>query len=163
INDAAVDPFTNSIVANSEDGRLYRWDLTTNRLVQVAALTTGIGEAYTSTVIGADGTVYAINDGILFAVGATAQGILNRRFVTHPYEDVLVREPDAIGLNGWAQGLSHGVSQATIATAVLTSLEYRVRVVLALYRYFLHREADLGGLNGFVGLLMNGATVEQLE
>ena len=163
INDAAVDPFTNSILANSEDGRLYRWDLATNRLVQVAALTTGIGEAYTSTVIGADGTVYAINDGILFAVGATAQGILNRRFVTHLYEDVLFREPDAIGLNGWVQALAQGVGQATIVNAVLTSLEYRARVVLGLYRYFLHREADPGGFNGFLSLLVNGATVEQLE
>jgi hypothetical protein len=32
-------------------------------------LTTGIGEAYTPTVIGADGTVYAINGAILDAIG----------------------------------------------------------------------------------------------
>jgi hypothetical protein len=33
------------------------------------ALTAGIGEAYTPTVIGVDGTVYAINDAIMFATG----------------------------------------------------------------------------------------------
>ncbi|MGA2580985.1 MAG: hypothetical protein ABSH24_33885 [Bryobacteraceae bacterium] len=69
INSAAVDIPGNSILANSEDGNLYRWDLTTNTLSQKVALTAGIGEAYTPTVIGVDGTAYAINDAILFAVG----------------------------------------------------------------------------------------------
>ncbi len=69
INSAAVDPATKSILANSEDGRLYRWDLVTNTLSQTVVLTPGIGEAYTPTVIGADGKVYAINNAILFAVG----------------------------------------------------------------------------------------------
>ncbi len=69
INTAAVDPFTKSVIANSEDGKAYRWDLTTNTFTQVVTLSTGIGEAYTPTVIGADGTVYAINQAILDAVG----------------------------------------------------------------------------------------------
>jgi hypothetical protein len=69
INAAAVDPFTKSILANSEDGKLYRWDLTSNTLSQTVTLTPGIGEAYTPTVVGVDGTVYAINNAILFAVG----------------------------------------------------------------------------------------------
>ena len=69
INTAAVDPATRSVIANSEDGKLYRWDLTTNTLSQSIRLTNGIGEAYTPTVIGSDGTVYAINGAILNAVG----------------------------------------------------------------------------------------------
>ncbi|HUJ21526.1 MAG TPA: hypothetical protein VLX58_08405 [Bryobacteraceae bacterium] len=69
INSAAVDAVTKSVLANSEDGKLYRWDLTTNTLSQAVVLSSGLGEAYTSTVIGVDGTVYAINDAILFAVG----------------------------------------------------------------------------------------------
>ncbi len=69
INSAAVDPFTKSVLANNEDGKLYRWDLTSNTLTQTVTLTTGIGEAYTPTLIGVDGTVYAINNAILFAVG----------------------------------------------------------------------------------------------
>jgi hypothetical protein len=32
-------------------------------------LTTGLGEAYTPTIIGVDGIVYAINNGTLFAIG----------------------------------------------------------------------------------------------
>jgi len=69
INTAAVDPITKAVIVNSEDGKLYRWDLTTNTLSQRIKLSGGIGEAYTPTVIGPDGTVYAINDAVLDAVG----------------------------------------------------------------------------------------------
>jgi hypothetical protein len=69
INTAVVDPYTRAAIINSEDGTVYRWDFTTNTLLQSVILTAGRGEAYTPTVIGPDGTVYAINDAILFAVG----------------------------------------------------------------------------------------------
>jgi uncharacterized protein (TIGR03437 family) len=69
IDAAAVDPATNSILAGSEDGKLYRWDLRTNTLSQTIVLTPGLGEAYTPTLIAPDGTVYAINNATLFAVG----------------------------------------------------------------------------------------------
>jgi hypothetical protein len=69
INTAAVDPFSKSILVNSEDGFLYRWDLTTNTLSQKIRLTSGLGESYTPTAVGADGLVYAINNAVLFAVG----------------------------------------------------------------------------------------------
>lgn len=69
INTAAVDPITKAVIANSEDGKLYRWDLTSNTLSEKIKLSSGVGEAYTPTVIGPDGTVYAINFAILNAVG----------------------------------------------------------------------------------------------
>jgi hypothetical protein len=69
INTIAVDPFTKAAIVNSEDGTVYRWDFTSNTLSQSHFLTSGRGEAYTPTVIGADGAVYAINDAILFSVG----------------------------------------------------------------------------------------------
>jgi hypothetical protein len=69
INTAAVDPATRCALVNNEDGKLYRWDFTTNTLSQTVVLTPGIGEAYTPTVVGPDGTVYAINNARLFAVG----------------------------------------------------------------------------------------------
>jgi hypothetical protein len=69
INTAAVDPITKSAIINSEDGKVYRWDFTSNTLSQKVVLTPGIGEAYTPSVIGPDGVIYAINDAILFAVG----------------------------------------------------------------------------------------------
>jgi hypothetical protein len=69
INSAAVDPATKSALVNSEDGNLYRWSFVTNTLTQKVSLTAGVGEAYTPTIVGADGKVYAINDATLFAVG----------------------------------------------------------------------------------------------
>jgi hypothetical protein len=68
INTAAVDPATNSVLANSEDGYLYRWNLTTNTFTQRIQLTSGIAQSYTPTVIGADGMVYAVNNAVLFSV-----------------------------------------------------------------------------------------------
>jgi hypothetical protein len=72
INSAVVDPATDSVLAGSEDGKLYRWRLATNTFTEKIVLTPGLGEAYTPTLIGADGTVYAINNATLFAVGLAA-------------------------------------------------------------------------------------------
>jgi len=69
INTAAVDPATQSILANSEDGYLYRWSLATNTFTQRIQLTSGVAESYTPTAIGADGAVYAVNNAVLFSIG----------------------------------------------------------------------------------------------
>jgi hypothetical protein len=69
INTAAVSPSTKSILCNNEDGTCYRWNLVTNTLDQAVMLAPPTGEAYTPTVIGPDGTVYAINNAVLNAVG----------------------------------------------------------------------------------------------
>ena len=69
INTAAVDPLTRSVLVNSEDGILYRWDLSVNSFTERIRLNSGIAEAYTPTVIGPDGVVYSINNAVLFAVG----------------------------------------------------------------------------------------------
>jgi hypothetical protein len=68
INTMAADPFTRSILVNNEDGILYRWDLASNTFTQRIRLTDGLGEAYTPTAVGADGTVYAISNARLFSV-----------------------------------------------------------------------------------------------
>ena len=69
INTAAVDPAGMAVLANSEDGYLYRWDLKANAFSSRIQLTSGIGESYTPTSIGPDGQVYAINNAVLFAAG----------------------------------------------------------------------------------------------
>ncbi len=70
INSAAVDPITKSALASCEDGKTYRLDFASKSFTEVITLTNGIGEAYTPTVVGVDGTVYAIANGTLFAIGA---------------------------------------------------------------------------------------------
>ncbi len=70
INSIAVDPATGVAIANNEDGHVYRWDLSSGKLtddIQVNA--TPRGQAYTSTLVGPDGTSYAIENGKLYAVG----------------------------------------------------------------------------------------------
>lgn len=69
INSAVIDPSSDSAIINSEDGHCYRWSFKTNTLSQAMNLAPATGEAYTSTVIGPDGTVYAINDSMLYAIG----------------------------------------------------------------------------------------------
>jgi hypothetical protein len=69
INSAAVDPADDSVIVNSEDGILYRWDLAHNTLAEKIRLNRPRPEAYTPTIIGPDGTIYAINNATLYAIG----------------------------------------------------------------------------------------------
>lgn len=68
INSAAVDPLGKALIAGSEDGYIYRWDLNTNTLKGVR-LTGGVGEAYTPALIGPTGLLLGINGAQLFVVG----------------------------------------------------------------------------------------------
>jgi hypothetical protein len=67
-NNAVVDAATQSVFAGSEDGHLYRWSLASNSFTQKALLNQPQAEAYTPSLVGPDGTVYAINNAVLYAV-----------------------------------------------------------------------------------------------
>jgi len=69
VNTAVVDLPGASVLVNNEDGWLYRWDLRNNRFSESVQLNAGVGQAYTPTLIGTDGTVYSINNATLNAVG----------------------------------------------------------------------------------------------
>lgn len=69
INSAVVDAQGGAILAGSEDGHLYRWSLATNTLSAGLALNPAQAEAYTPTLAGPDGTIFAINKATLYAVG----------------------------------------------------------------------------------------------
>lgn len=70
INTMAADPQRRAMLVNNEDGILYRWDLATNTLAQSLRLTGGLGQAYTPTLVGADGAVYAISNARVYSVRA---------------------------------------------------------------------------------------------
>jgi hypothetical protein len=69
VNTAAFDPATRSMLVNNEDGYMYRWNLESNTLAEKIRFNNGLGQSYTPTAVGADGTIYAINNAVLFAVG----------------------------------------------------------------------------------------------
>jgi hypothetical protein len=66
---SVVDAATGSAFAGSEDGHVYRWDLAGNTLSQSLLLNPPQTEAYTPTLVGANGIVYAIDNAQLFATG----------------------------------------------------------------------------------------------
>ena len=70
INTAAIDVAGKCALVNCEDGKAFRWDFVTNTLSEQITLTAGIGEAYTSTVIGPDGKGYAINNATVYVLGS---------------------------------------------------------------------------------------------
>jgi hypothetical protein len=69
INSAVVHVAGGTTIANSEDGHLYHWNLQTGLISESILLNAPRPEAYTMTVIGPDGTVYAINNATFYAVG----------------------------------------------------------------------------------------------
>ncbi len=75
VNSVGVDVSNKCAVVNSEDGHVYRWYFTTNTLSPGLNLAPATGEAYTSTLIGPDGAVYAMNDAKLFCCGAKASPV----------------------------------------------------------------------------------------
>ena len=71
-NGTVVDPATNSVFMNNEDGYTYEWNLATNTITNAVEITTGIGVPYTPTAIAPNGEIFSDNGGTLFAEGGYA-------------------------------------------------------------------------------------------
>jgi hypothetical protein len=68
-NGSVVDPVTDSVFVNNEDGYTYQWNLRTGLITNAVEITSGIGVPYTPTAIGPNGEVFSDNGGTLFALG----------------------------------------------------------------------------------------------
>lgn len=91
------------------------------------------------------------------------------QFVTRLYNVCLDRDPDEAGLNDWVNKLSAGESTgASVAYGFVFGQEFQNRnycntdYVKQLYRAFMGREYDQGGLDNWVNALETGTTREEV-
>jgi hypothetical protein len=77
------------------------------------------------------------------------------------YLDVLNREPDAGGQQGWANAMLSGSTYAQVRSGIANSQESKNNVNAA-YQNVLLRNAEAGGLQGYVNALANGSTLRQV-
>ncbi len=82
-NGTVVDPATDSVFMNNEDGYTYEWNLGTNTVTDAVEVTSGIGVPYTPTAIAPNGEIFSDNGGELFAEG----GYTNYTISTTPSSD----------------------------------------------------------------------------
>jgi autotransporter-associated beta strand protein len=119
-----------------------------------------------------DGTAFFTGDGQRFSIHYTSSSVTltrigltpNERFVADVYPDLLGRPADPAGLAYWGDQLDAGAAtRAQVTAALVGSAEYRVRTVEGFYLQYLHRPADLPGLQAAVAAWAAGATQEQLK
>ncbi|MBA1259170.1 MULTISPECIES: DUF4214 domain-containing protein [Pseudomonas] len=81
--------------------------------------------------------------------------------VNQLYKSYLGREADQSGLNSWVGQISSGAMNIVgVKAAIAGSAEgqgYARSMIQQLYRNYLGREADMGGLNGWMGQVTSGS------
>ncbi len=78
------------------------------------------------------------------------------------FQDLLNRPLDANGQAFFTNSLANGGTRDQIATAILSSLEYRKNLVAADYQNVLRRGPDFGATD-WVVMLLQGAADEQIN
>jgi PKD repeat protein len=85
-------------------------------------------------------------------------------FIAHLYQDLLGRNVDTAGLNGWGNQLDQGtVTRTQVAQGLEASTEFRGDVVDNLYHAVLGRAPEQAALDSWTSALAQGTTSEQLE
>lgn len=90
------------------------------------------------------------------------QGGANDAFLNAVYHDALGRPIDPTGLAWWNSLLAAGQSRTQIASQILSTDEYRQRVVQLNYLRLLSRAASAAELEYWVGVLRGGASDQQV-
>lgn len=110
-------------------------------------------------------TKYGITQGNVPVYAYTDQHEDVTRFVAYLYKNLLNRNPDAAGLEGWVKALVNKSNTACqVVTGFTHSNEFTKKemtdtdYVSTLYRTILSREPDAAGLNSWVKLLDSGVS-----
>src|SRR5262249_14937435 len=74
---------------------------------------------------------------------------LNQLFVQRGYSELLGREPEPVGEQGWVSILEQGGSQRQVVIGIENSPEYWSRQVRFAYENILHREPEEAGYLGW--------------
>jgi len=94
---------------------------------------------------------------------ANRSGSSDSGFLDALYYDLLNRAVDPTSRSTFLSALNGGtLSRSQVATAILSSPEYRTDLIQALYQHLLHRSASNGEVQTFVSLLNGGSTDEQV-
>src|SRR5262249_33471887 len=87
----------------------------------------------------------------------------NRGFLAKLYEDLLGRQVDPTGSQGWLGALAQGSPREQIINGIQSSPEYEAHVINQLYQEFLGRAADSVGLQDFGYFMSQGGTLAQVK
>jgi hypothetical protein len=92
----------------------------------------------------------------------TKHGGTNLSFLQAAYLDILGRPLDSSGQAYWLGQLQAGASRTTVATTLLSSLEYRSNLVSGFYTTYLGRSGSSGDIAYWAGQLGLGVPDEQV-
>ncbi len=90
-------------------------------------------------------------------------GSSNQLWLEHAYRDILGRDVDPSGLAFWNAVIAGGTSRGVVAYMLQTSTEYHADQIQAAFQTLLHRPADNASLSYFVGVMNQGASIEQID
>jgi hypothetical protein len=93
----------------------------------------------------------------------SGSGPSNDRWVNQIYIDLLGRTADAASVSAYSALLTGGTPRATVALSVLTSAEYRNRLMTSFYATFLHRTPSAAELSFWLPAFAANLSDEQIE
>ena len=140
--------------------------MSTNTLSEVVTLSAGIGEAYTPTIIGPDGTVYAINYAILNAVGRTLPVSQQSLTISPLSPSIFVGSTRQFSATGH---YSDGSTRDLTSTAAWTSSKTSVATIASpgglatgLAKGFTTIKATSGGFSASTTLTVGAVTLQSI-
>ena len=90
-------------------------------------------------------------------------GASNQVWLEQAYRDILGRDVDPSGLAFWNAVLASGTTRGVVAYLLQTSTEHHADQIQSAFQTLLHRPADAASLTYFVGIMGQGASLEQID